>query len=170
MLETSGNLFFVSWEQFGITKTHYYTLRVILKCSEINLPILICESRLHIFAAQMGYRKTIYNRLLGTLLMLLLFTSYIGCISFFPHNHFVDGHTITHSHPYSGSTENPNHSHTSTQLSAIAMLSTVFFLEVEQSEALRAILALIAVICATLKSEICIYAKGCISLRAPPVM
>ena len=169
-MRNQATYFFCKMGAFGITKTHYYTLRVILKCSEINLPILICGSKLHIFAAQMGYRKTTYNRFLGTLLMLLLFTSYIGCISFFPHNHFVDGHTITHSHPYSGSTENPNHSHTSTQLSAIAMLSTVFFLEVEQSEALRAILALITVICATLKSEICIYAKGCISLRAPPVM
>lgn len=64
-----------------------------------------------------------YARKLGALLLLLLFTEYLGSTSLFVHSHRIDGHLIVHSHPYSGSTDNPNHSHSTQQCKAIGLLS-----------------------------------------------
>lgn len=48
-----------------------------------------------------------YARKIGALLLLLLFTEYLGSTSLFVHSHHVGGHLVVHSHPYSGSSDNP---------------------------------------------------------------
>ena len=60
-----------------------------------------------------------YARKIGALLLLLLFTEYLGSTSLFVHSHHVGGHLVVHSHPYSGSSDNPHHSHSAQQCKAI---------------------------------------------------
>jgi hypothetical protein len=43
--------------------------------------------------------------------LLLLFIGYYGCITLFYHSHLVNGHIITHSHPYKHSSPFEKHSH-----------------------------------------------------------
>jgi hypothetical protein len=43
--------------------------------------------------------------------LLLLFIGYYGCITLFYHSHLVNGHLITHSHPYKHSSPFEKHSH-----------------------------------------------------------
>ena len=64
-----------------------------------------------------------YARKIGALLLLLLFTEYLGSTSLFVHSHHVGGHLVVHSHPYSGSSDNPHHSHSAQQCKAISLLS-----------------------------------------------
>ena len=65
-----------------------------------------------------------YARNLGAMLLLLLFTEYLGSTSLFMHSHRIDGQLIVHSHPYSGSADSPNHSHSAQQCKAIGLLSS----------------------------------------------
>lgn len=71
----------------------------------------------------MALSRTGYVRNLGALLLLLLFTEYLGSTSLFVHSHRIDGELIVHSHPYSGTKDNPNHSHSTQQCKAISLLS-----------------------------------------------
>lgn len=71
----------------------------------------------------MATSRTGYARKLGALLLLLLFTEYLGSTTLFVHSHHIDGQLIVHSHPYSGTTDNPNHSHSTQQCKAISLLS-----------------------------------------------
>jgi hypothetical protein len=45
------------------------------------------------------------------------------CVTLFPHVHRIDGCVYVHSHPYSGTSGNPAHSHTAQQFQLIAHLS-----------------------------------------------
>ncbi len=56
-----------------------------------------------------------------SLILTLLFTVYYGCITLFPHVHYVNNIPITHSHPYS----NPSHSHSSAAMTIISELSNI---------------------------------------------
>jgi hypothetical protein len=117
----------------------------------------------------MGNGQKINKGLWCGLLMLLLWISYIGEVSLFPHNHIVDGHRITHSHPYSGSPENPNHNHTQAQIATIAMLSNVVAIVALGTFALGLSLALLTIIGYAAHSSISYLTKQILSLRAPPV-
>ena len=44
-------------------------------------------------------------------------------VTLFPHAHNIDGHIYVHSHPFSGTSNNPGHSHTPQQFQLIAHLS-----------------------------------------------
>ncbi len=57
-------------------------------------------------------------------LFLLLFIEYVGSAILFMHGHVIDGEQIFHSHIYTGSAEQPDHSHTQQQVKVIAALST----------------------------------------------
>lgn len=57
-------------------------------------------------------------------LLLLLFIEYVGGISLFMHSHVINGEEIFHSHIYTGSAEQPDHSHSQQQANVIAVLST----------------------------------------------
>jgi hypothetical protein len=117
----------------------------------------------------MGNGQKINKGLWCGLLMLLLWISYIGEVSLFPHNHIVDGHRITHWHPYSGSPENPNHNHTQAQIATIAMLSNVVAIVALGTFALGLSLALLTIIGYAAHSLISHLTKQRLSLRAPPV-
>jgi hypothetical protein len=55
-------------------------------------------------------RKSTYLRQMGTaLIMLLTFIVYVGNVSLFSHRHTIDGEVVVHSHLYSGSNEQPDH-------------------------------------------------------------
>lgn len=56
-------------------------------------------------------------------ILLFLFIGQLADASLFPHSHFVDGHVIAHSHPYSGTPASPHHEHCKSQLILIAMMS-----------------------------------------------
>jgi hypothetical protein len=56
-------------------------------------------------------------------LLLVVFCSYMISISCFTHSHIVNGQLLTHSHPYKGTSANPEHSHTTAQFVSIALLS-----------------------------------------------
>jgi hypothetical protein len=68
--------------------------------------------------------KMIHNKkyLLASFL-LVVFCSYMVSITCFTHTHVINGQLVTHSHPYKGTPSNPEHSHTTTQLISIALLS-----------------------------------------------
>ena len=117
----------------------------------------------------MGNGQKINKGLWCGLLMLLLWISYIGEVSLFHHEHIVDGHRITHSHPYSGSPENPNHQHSQAQIAAIAMLSNVVAIVVIGTSALGLFLALLAIIRCVAQTSILHFTQQARSLRAPPV-
>jgi hypothetical protein len=58
-----------------------------------------------------------------TSFLFVLFCSYTVNITCFVHSHIVDGHLVTHSHPYKGTPDNPGHCHTTAQFIYIALLS-----------------------------------------------
>lgn len=64
-----------------------------------------------------------YGRNTGALLLLLLFAWYWSSVMLFPHAHTINGHVYVHSHPFSGSSNNPGHSHTPQQFQLITHLS-----------------------------------------------
>lgn len=66
-------------------------------------------------------RKRLKN--IGALLLLVLFAGYWCSVTLFPHVHRIDGCVYVHSHPYSGTSGNPAHSHTAQQFQLIAHLS-----------------------------------------------
>lgn len=117
----------------------------------------------------MGNGQKINKGLWCGLLMLLLWIGYIGGVSLFPHNHIVNGHLITHSHPYSGSPENPNHQHSQSQIATLAMLSNVVALVALGTFALGLYFALLAVIRSATQSSVSQLTEQILSLRAPPV-
>lgn len=119
----------------------------------------------------MVLRQRTNSRFWGVLLlMLLIFISYISCITLFPHTHSVKGRTITHSHPYNGSPDNPGHNHTQMQFSAIAMLSTAFFIKAADKIELGALFTISAIIITALKNKATQCAERYLSLRAPPAI
>jgi hypothetical protein len=65
-----------------------------------------------------GTKKSIIS-----ICLLALFISYLASITFFVHTHSVNGQTITHSHPYRGTPDNPGHEHSAAQIQTIAQLS-----------------------------------------------
>jgi hypothetical protein len=65
-----------------------------------------------------GTKKSIIS-----LCLLALFISYLVSITFFVHTHIINGQTITHSHPYQGTPDNPGHEHSAAQIQTIAQLS-----------------------------------------------
>ena len=87
---------------------------------------LLCIIRLLpffcIFAAQMVSGLNINYRRWAALLMLWLFISHIASISLFSHRHTIEGETFYHSHLYNGTTDSPNHSHSTQQLKVISAL------------------------------------------------
>lgn len=66
-------------------------------------------------------RKRLKN--IGALLLLVLFAGYWSSVTLFPHVHRIDGCLYVHSHPYSGTANNPGHTHTAQQFQLIAHLS-----------------------------------------------
>ena len=56
-------------------------------------------------------------------MLLVLFAWYWSSVTLFPHAHNIDGHIYVHSHPFSGTSNNPGHSHTPQQFQLIAHLS-----------------------------------------------
>lgn len=63
-------------------------------------------------------RKFIREHISVKLLLPLLFVTYLGSVSLFPHSHIVDGCKIVHSHPFSG-----GHSHEGKSAETILFLS-----------------------------------------------
>ncbi len=109
-----------------------------------------------------------YVRKIGALLLLLLFTEYLGSTSLFVHSHHVGGHLVVHSHPYSGSSDNPHHSHSAQQCKAISLLSVFTALAAAALLTLTASAA--ASVILTVRRTSAIYSRPTIhsSLRAPP--
>ncbi len=68
------------------------------------------------------------NRITG-FFFLILFTGYFGSVTFFSHNHIVDGIQIVHSHPYksqSGDSQK-GHNHTGDGFALIYFMSSFVF-------------------------------------------
>lgn len=63
------------------------------------------------------------HRILSSAL-LLLFLFYFSGSQLFPHTHRTNDRIIVHSHPFSGDRNNPNHSHSSSQLLHISLLDS----------------------------------------------
>lgn len=100
----------------------------------------------------------------GLLLALLL--SYKVGVTMFVHTHNVDGTMVAHSHPFT----NSNHSHSSSQVQSIALLSQFYGLEHCGIEEVRHYAADEGELCFENLSVNVIKACGaCVLLRAPPV-
>lgn len=109
-----------------------------------------------------------YARNLGALLLLLLFTEYLGSTSLFMHSHRIDGQLIVHSHPYSGSADNPNHSHSAQQCKAISLLSSFTALAAGIFHPLLAIAAAVCVMAVRRAASVRRATAMHYGLRAPP--
>lgn len=100
--------------------------------------------------------------------MLALFCWHLGSVTLFPHIHVVDGVVICHSHPYSGTADNPGHSHTSSQLDTIAQLSLLVFV----LTALTGVLALFrtstAAVSTRMRQDVVTAPVRALRLRGPP--
>jgi len=60
-----------------------------------------------------------------------IFLGFLGAIALFTHVHYIDGHKVVHSHPYStnsNSPESPGHTHTSGEIQLIHHISTTPFM------------------------------------------
>ena len=65
-----------------------------------------------------------YLRQTGSiLLMLLSFVVYVGSVTLFNHVHTIDGKTVYHSHLHTGSSDQPDHTHSPLQFKTIAALA-----------------------------------------------
>lgn len=117
----------------------------------------------------MGNGQKINKGLWYGLLMLLLWIGYIGGISLFPHNHIVDGHRITHSHFYSGTTDNPSHSHTAQQFKVITALSLYVALAATTTTMVVAPHLKVSMVVKCATKSIIQLSQQIRSLRAPPV-
>lgn len=73
-----------------------------------------------------GVRKLLKD--IFAVLLLGLFLWHLCSITLFTHTHIVDGVVICHSHPYTGSPDNPGHSHSHAQIVTIAHLSLLLML------------------------------------------
>ncbi len=60
----------------------------------------------------------------------MLMVGQIAGTPLFVHTHMVDGGIVTHSHPYSGTSQNPGHGHSVAQFVLIALLSTTVMIAV----------------------------------------
>ncbi len=77
----------------------------------------------------MGNKK----RIVISFFLLSIFLLHSGNITLFPHTHVVDGQTITHSHFYVGSCDNPGHNHAATDyplIETLSMLVAALFLAI----------------------------------------
>lgn len=87
-----------------------------------DIPFGVSEFML-IFGAMLSRSMRKYARNAGAALLLILFAGYWSSVTLFPHTHHIDGGVYVHSHPYSGPSNNPSHSHTAQQFQLIAHLS-----------------------------------------------
>lgn len=64
----------------------------------------------------------------GTVAIVLatIFAWHFASSNLFMHTHHVEGKLIAHSHPFSGTADNPAHTHTATQLNTISNASGPF--------------------------------------------
>ena len=61
-------------------------------------------------------------------LLLILFVLYNVNITLFMHVHYIDGHPVAHSHPYTGTPGHHHHSHTCAEFHTIQFLSLLALL------------------------------------------
>jgi len=118
---------------------------------------------LPIFAPEMNLGKR-HITIIGTLLT-ALFAWYWCSVSLFPHEHFVDGERIIHSHPFAGS----SHNHSSSQLQVISFLSVFLALAITMGFALRRYDGGKSELDTDTTERIATHAICSLSLRAPPV-
>lgn len=117
----------------------------------------------------MGRINNIAKRLFAVL-MLLIFIEHMLGTTVFIHQHIIDGEVVTHSHIFFGTTESPNHTHSSQQINLISALSVVKILAVA--------IALFCVILTPVGQRVIVYIihvfkrrlRHIISLRAPPAV
>ena len=109
-----------------------------------------------------------YARNLGAMLLLLLFSEYLGSTSLFMHSHRIDGQLIVHSHPYSGSADSPNHSHSAQQCKAIGMLSAFTALAAGFFHPLLAAAATVCILAVRRTAATHFTPRLHYGLRAPP--
>jgi hypothetical protein len=92
-------------------------------------------------------------------LLLSLTVWYQCCTTLFSHTHTIGRYRITHSHPYTGTSDNPCHSHTAAQFLTIALLAGAAAAAPETGRLLRHLLP-----CGTTAPH-----TRAVSLRGPPV-
>lgn len=111
------------------------------------------------------------KRIKGIAVLLLTLTIWCQCsLTLFNHTHVIDGKSLTHSHPYAGTSDNPHHSHTTVQFLTIALLSSL--------SAVVGIMAFVASLFPSVTAEYRLYRKHFITsyganasaLRGPPVL
>ena len=102
-------------------------------------------------------------------LLLTIFLAYLATSTLFPHTHSLNGEVLTHSHPYNGTPENPEHSHSQAQLQLIDSLSKYVAIAQCSTLEINPILILCGIVVVTTAAGsscgTCSY-----SLRAPPVI
>ncbi len=103
-----------------------------------------------------------------TALLLALFCWHLGSVTLFPHIHVVDGVVICHSHPYSGTPDNPGHSHSSAQLDTIAQLSMLVFVLTALTGVLALFRTFTAAVCTRMRQEVTPATVHALRLRGPP--
>ena len=87
-------------------------------CTSFRTVVSLCRQIKEKRMTKAGTKKSIIS-----LCLLALFISYLANITFFVHTHTVNGQTVTHSHPYQGTPDNPGHEHSAAQIQTIAQLS-----------------------------------------------
>ena len=65
-----------------------------------------------------------YLRQTGSILVMLLsFVVYVGSVTLFSHVHTIEGQRVYHSHLHTGTSDQPDHTHTPLQFQTIAALA-----------------------------------------------
>lgn len=103
------------------------------------------------------------------LFMLLTFITYVGNVSLFSHRHTIEGHTVYHSHLYSGSGEQPDHTHSSQQFKTIEALAMYVALTATTPLCVVAPVQTATTLTTQCEYRVVIPFLRHFSLRAPPV-
>ena len=103
-------------------------------------------------------------RQISSLLMLFVLVSYMVCVTICSHVHFVDNHSVIHSHPYT----NQNHSHSNSECNAIANLSSFYGCDISQVDFIAPVIYSFAIPYAEYECDVTYFTRFYKSLRSPP--
>lgn len=101
--------------------------------------------------------------------VLILFMGYTESSTLFLHSHFIHGKQIVHSHPYSDSPDSGKHTHTPSQFTLIAGLSSLWMLAASPGYSFRVFTSVSFIQAKAINNYATAQKIAGPSLRGPPV-
>ena len=108
----------------------------------------------------------INKRILGSLMLIMIFVAYHVSLFSFTHIHIVDGSAVTHSHPFTG---NSNHCHSSAEFSFINSFASSLHYDIDNVNIDLSLINILSYVKYYYNDSIGLYCNySNESLRSPP--